>query len=105
MIFRADIIREDLYPAFVERLELAEKNCRTTFEITSGYREGDERCHGYRMAVDIKAHSGWVRFQIVKSLLEAGFKRIGVYDKHVHVDVCTDQQGFAQEVLWAGVSK
>ena len=105
MLSRSGVDLNDLDPQFRDLLEQCERDCRTRFEITSAYREGDERCHGFRRAVDIQASSGWVRFQIVKSLLEAGFKRIGVYDKHVHVDVCTDQQGFPQEVLWTGVSK
>ncbi len=88
----------------LERVEKAEKLAPFTFEVTSGFRDGDDGEHGLGEAVDVMARSGWVRFKIVEAALAAGFTRIGVYDRHVHLGV-SEAFRFPQEVMWVGVSK
>jgi len=36
------------------------------------------------------------------ALLQAGFRRIGIYDKHIHADI---DKTLPQDVMWWGVSK
>lgn len=50
---------------------------------------------------DVRAANGIERMKLVKSGLKIGFKRIGVYTKHVHFGVSTT---LPQNVMWAGVS-
>ena len=40
--------------------------------------------------------------KIISGALLAGFRRIGVYDRHVHLDV---DEKLPQDVMWWGVSK
>ncbi len=100
MRLREGIVEEELDPFLIRDLKRAEFFARHEFEITSGYREGDERCHGERRAVDIACTDSGHRFTFLGALLRAGFVRIGVYTAHIHVDVCGN--GFPQEVLWLG---
>lgn len=87
---------------FLQRLDLARSFSGIQYEITSDVRTDDIHSpHITGKAVDIRAHHSWVKFKIVRGLLKAGFTRIGVYDKHVHVD--SDPQG-PTEVLWIGES-
>ena len=48
-------------------------------------------------AVDIKCESSSLRFILVRSLLRAGFKRIGVYSTFIHAD---DDPSLPEEVMW-----
>lgn len=84
------------------KLDKARGIAGVPFEITSDFRSGDPRAHGRGTAVDIRVRSGRQRFKIVQALLLVGFKRIGVYDKHIHADIAGDT--FPQEVLWIGES-
>ena len=98
---------DGLDPAFVARHDEARTRAGVPFRITSGYRPGDDKAHGLRVAVDIAAEDSRTRFHVVRGLLEMGFERIGVYDRHVHVDegdrVVPAQ--FPQMVMWWGTSK
>ena len=88
---------------FITRLDAARSRAGIPFEITSDYRDNDIHSpHASGRAVDIRAHHSWVKFKIVKALLETGFLRIGIYDKHIHVD--RDPNG-PENVLWIGESK
>lgn len=87
---------------FMQRLDLARSFSGIPYEITSGFREDLHSPHSTGKAVDIRAHHSWVKFKIVRGLLKAGFRRIGVYDKHVHVD--SDPQA-PVDVLWIGESR
>ncbi len=78
-------------------LETAEKLAGFDFEITSGFREGDERAHGKRVAVDIACHGSRIRFLVLRSLFRVGFRRIGIYHRHVHADVSMTRD---DEVCW-----
>jgi len=94
-----------LAPALVERLVEARKLAMTPFVITEGLAKGGSHvantAHARGLAVDIRAHDSVTRFKIVKALLDAGFARVGVYDKHIHADV---DAGLPQGVLWWGRS-
>ncbi len=101
MKYDPGVEEKELSSELVTRLKMAEVFSRRLFEITSGYREDDERCHGSRQAVDIRCNESADRFHIVRGLLNAGFVRIGVYTAHIHADVCREV-GFAERVLWLG---
>ncbi len=100
MRYRNGVEATELQEGLRRDLEMAEVFARREFVITSGFREGDDRCHGYGRAVDIACGNSNDRFRIVAGLIKAGFDRIGVYSWHVHVDVC--KREFPSEVLWLG---
>ncbi len=75
--------------------------------ITSGLRVGDPNAHGRALAVDISDNpngadisSQW-RFKVLAAAFAVGIKRIGDYDRHIHIDV---DLSLPQNVLWRGVS-
>jgi len=75
--------------------------------VSSDYRPGDPNAHGHGKAVDITDDlnsdgitSRW-RFLVTRAALSKGIRRIGVYDKHIHLDVWEDGP---QDVLWIGES-
>lgn len=92
-------------------LDQARRYTTSRFIITSDYRvdespeNGPESTHELGKAVDLRAHDGRSRLEIVRALLQAGFRRVGVYDRHVHADVATEADGFPQDVLWVGRSR
>ncbi len=101
MLYAKGVDEDKLSSGLLTVLKEAERFARVCdFEITSGYREGDERCHGVGKAVDIACSDSTERKKILYGLERAGFKRIGVYTRHIHVDVC--YEGFPQDVLWLG---
>jgi len=94
-----------LAPALVLRLTEARKLAMVPFTITEGLGSGGSHvpnsAHARGLAVDLRAHDSVTRFKVVKALLDAGFTRVGVYDKHVHADV---DDSLPQGVLWVGRS-
>lgn len=94
-----------LQPALVERLVEARHRAMTPFTITEGLAKGGSHvantAHARGLAVDIRAHDSVTRFKIVKALLDAGFVRVGVYDKHIHADI---DPSLPQGVCWVGRS-
>lgn len=75
--------------------------------VSSGYRHGDTGAHGYGDAVDVSDNgvgdpvgSRW-RYEVLKAALAVGFTRIGVYDRHIHLDV---SESLDQNVVWWGTS-
>lgn len=101
MIFRkGDKLR--LNSNLLNMLETAERLAGFDFEITSGFREGDERSHGKGLAVDIACRDSRTRFLVVSTVCRVGFRRVGVYSRHVHVDISPTR---ANQVLWLGESK
>ena len=94
----------------IAMLDEARAQCSFPWTITSDYREaepGDRpSAHHYGLAVDIRAPSGAWRLQIVQAALAVGFNRIGVYDKHVHLDIATEftHENF-KPAMWPGKSR
>lgn len=85
-----------------EVLAIMETLLRRPVKLTSGLRPGDSGSHGGGDAADIAVASSSERFEVVQAALAAGVCRIGVYDRHVHVDVCDVRP---QAVLWLGLSR
>lgn len=73
--------------------------------ISSDYRENDSGAHGEGKAVDVTAPEGitseW-RYAVLRAAFLVGFRRIGVYDSHIHLDVSS---ALDQYVCWWGVSR
>lgn len=80
--------------AFIERLTAARKLAGVPFVITSGYRCLNHNIavgsasmnHPQGKAADIACTTGAERILIVKSLLDAGFMRIGIGQNFIHAD-------------------
>lgn len=94
----------------VSKLDSAREIANFPFLITSGLRTCaanqaamgvEASSHLSGKAVDLAVTDSRQRFLMVRALLAAGFRRIGAYDRHVHVD--TDETKDL-DVLWVGVS-
>jgi len=80
----------------VMMLDIARGQAEVPFVITSGYR-----CPGYNqevggaldsahikgLAADIAIENSRERFLILRSLIYVGFKRIGIAEDYIHVDI------------------
>ena len=99
---------EKLNPDLLILLDAARKVAGIPFYIKSDYREGDPRAHGDGDGLDFglqkESHviSGRERYLVLPSLLSSGFHRIGIYDRHFHVDVSNRLPG---KVIWMGDSQ
>jgi len=80
----------------IKMLDKAREKAKVKFIITSGYRcekhnafvkgsKNSSHLEGY--AADILCVNPDTRYIILKSLILAGFDRIGIYEKHIHVDI------------------
>jgi uncharacterized protein YcbK (DUF882 family) len=90
----------------LKRIDTARLLAKVPFVITSGLRC---RVHNKRvggspssshidgLAVDIKADNSNHRHMILKGLLEAGFKRIGIAKNFIHAD-CDNTK--PQQLTW-----
>jgi len=87
-------------------LDVARKIYGKPMRITSGFRTKDHNTkvggvefssHLKGLAVDIACSSSTDRFEMIKTLLEVGFKRIGVASTFIHVDIDKDK---SQNVIW-----
>lgn len=99
-----------LSPELMSKLDTAREVAGVPFLITSGLRSCDANtaalgvegsAHLSGKAVDLACSDGLTRFNMVRGLLAAGFVRLGVYDKHCHVDVDDTKP---PNVIWTGVS-
>ena len=94
-----------LQPAFVARLDRAREAAGTPFIITEGLATGGshvkQSAHEAGWAVDLRCSSSHQRFLILRALFAEGFTRIGVYDRHIHVDADPTKP---PEVTWTGKS-
>jgi uncharacterized protein YcbK (DUF882 family) len=91
----------------INRLEIARRLANIPFAINSGYRcqafndslenSVPTSSHVTGKAVDIVANAGATRYNIVKSLILAGFKRIGIGASFIHADVDADKP---QLTMW-----
>lgn len=97
---------------FLAMLDDARAIAGIPFTITSGYRtishnayvggvqagvnsKGSSHLFGY--AADIAAPTSRQKYVIIKSLLQAGFTRIGIASNFIHVDNDPDK---APDVIW-----
>jgi len=80
--------------------------------ITSGWRSEEhndeigghpDSPHLYGMAVDIACSDSSTRSRILEAAIPLGFWGIGIYDRHVHLDVKPRLDG--QRKVWLGISK
>lgn len=103
-----------LDPKLLVMLQAARYEADEIMIISSGLRETEDGGHGDHdndgdgEGVDITDNaekkpvgSRW-RFKVVAAAIKVGFNRIGIYDKHVHLDVRTDRD---QLVMWTGKSR
>lgn len=95
-----------MHPTTLEMLESARGFARIPFRINSGFRTKEHNayvggskysshCYGY--AVDIHCTDSRSRHVIIKSLLQAGFNRIGIADTFVHADNDPEKD---PDVIW-----
>jgi len=98
--------KEEMSPAFVERLQIARDIADIPFRINSGWRcenrNSDvggvvDSSHMAGHAVDIRASDSHTRFVIDGALRMVGFRRIGVRKTFIHVD---DDVSKPQGVMW-----
>ena len=92
--------------SFLAKINLARKYAGTSFKITSGYRcekhnkavgGKSESSHLKGYAADISTSTSRKKLAVVIGLIEAGFTRIGVGSKFVHVD---NDKNKTQDVMW-----
>lgn len=97
--------------AFVERLQAARTIAGIPFIITSGYRTKEtndavggapKSAHLIGHAADIAWRTPAQLYYIVNSLMRAGFSRIEIGKRHVHVD---DNPGHTEGVMWLAPGK
>lgn len=91
---------------FIERLQLSRKIAGIPYNINSGWRcifwnkivgGSPDSSHRKGLAADIAATTSQQRYTIVGALIQAGFKRIGIREDFIHVDVDpTKEQG----IIW-----
>ena len=99
-----------LKPELVEKLDEARGKAGIPFVITSGYRSKaqnssvggvNESSHSTGLAVDIRCRNSSERFKILKAFIEVGIDRIGIYNRHIHVDIDSTKP---KTVAWMGTS-
>lgn len=85
---------------FLEKLDLARSYAKIPFKINSGYRtlkhnrslnSKDTSSHIKGLASDIHCNNGQDRLIIVKALINAGFRRIGIANTFIHCDTDKDK--------------
>jgi uncharacterized protein YcbK (DUF882 family) len=90
----------------IEMLDVARGIADMPFVITSGYRctKYNEKVGGVEdsshltgKAADISTISSHMKYEILRSLLDVGFRRVGIYANHIHCDI---DESKPQDVLW-----
>lgn len=100
-----------LWDDLVYKLDRAREFFGSPIVITSGYRDPSrndsaggvkDSAHTTGKAVDVRAPADQqMREKLCWSLGAAGFRRIGIYDRHFHVDIDNDKP---TPSVWFGVS-
>lgn len=99
---------DDLHHQLLMMLDEARDKAGIPFIINSAYRTKDYEkskgrtglsSHCLGLAVDIKCNDSIDRLKIVKALIDTGFDRIGIYEKHIHVDIDTQKIS----CMWYGI--
>lgn len=73
--------------------------------INDGYRCAAEAlrvgkpqgAHPSGTGFDVKATDSYTRYRILTGAIQAGFQRIGLYPRHIHLD---DDDNLPQQVCW-----
>lgn len=77
-------------PIFINSGYRCEKHNKAVgSKSTSAHRKG--------LAVDLKCDNSTDRYLLIYILLQVGFKRIGIGDTFIHVDI---DESLPQEVMW-----
>lgn len=98
---------DEMSELLLTKLDAAREIAGIPFFITSDFREDDEGAHGRGYAVDFRLSEepaeirGRQRYIVVEALRAAGFRRIGLYDLHIHGDVDPE---LPDRVIWIGES-
>jgi len=93
---------EDLHPKLIASIYNIERICQQELVITSGKRT-NSKAHKKGKAIDIRCSTSTLRFHIIDAALSEGFMRIGIYDRHIHLDL--EMDNYPQCVMWMGKSK
>lgn len=102
-----------LVPDLVFKLDRARELFNAPIIITSGYRDPSKNeevggvkdsAHTQGKAVDIRCADIDMQKKLIWALAVAGFRRCGAYDRHVHVDVCGEDDKKPTPCFWAGRS-
>lgn len=97
---------QDMKQTTISKLDTAREIAGIPFFLSSAFRSSEHDrvkgrsgtgAHTLGRAVDIRCNTSKNRFLIVKALLKAGFKRVGVANTFIHAD---DSETHDQEVLW-----
>ena len=100
-------------PILLAMLDDMRRNYGKPIIITGSWRplDGEIRSSAHQISskgiwegADLRCHTSRERAGMLTAALEAGFTRIGIYDKHLHVDVAIEPR-FDQNVIWLGTSK
>ena len=93
-------------PKLIQRLDWLRGVVKEPIFITSSIREGS-KSHGEGDEVDIADNlvggelaSRW-RYKVLRAVFNSDFTRVGVYNRHVHLDVA---RHLDQYVCWWGES-
>jgi hypothetical protein len=100
-------------PALMQRelllkLDETRRRAGVSMFVSSSYRPGDRGAHGGGWAVDVvddTEHNGYTgrwAYKVITAALAAGFTRIGVETKHIHLD-CDPR--LPPRVIFPGVSR
>lgn len=99
-------------PLFMVMLQNSRDYFKRPMVVTSGWRCREyqmelnpatpDSSHTRGMGADIAVHSNKERYDMLLAFIQAGFNRIGIYDKHFHVDTDPD---LPPGVVWVGDSK
>lgn len=91
---------------FLNRLDSSRDMCYFPFVITSGFRTKahnnkvggvDSSAHTRGYAADIACNQSHQRYDLIRSLISAGFNRIGIASNFIHVDCDPDKP---TNVIW-----
>ena len=92
----------------VYRLDEARTYAARPFVISKGggirgpRHDGDNSAHITGHAVDIRCVDSTARWHMLEAIYLVGFKRVGIYDRHIHVDTDLTKP---QNVTWWGKSE
>jgi zinc D-Ala-D-Ala carboxypeptidase len=95
-----------MHPDILEMLDEVRDKFDKPIKINSGYRTEywNKKCGGTpnsshlrALAADISCKNSADRYHLINCLLDVGFKRIGIADSFIHVDIDKEK---AKEVIW-----